>query len=281
MSTICFIQNRFIMRKLLPILVFAALIASCKEDRSGATEVRTSPTTTATESPSQPKPTEHNAPVQQKPVQSTESNTEVAVTNETASEIKKTTTVKVKQSSSNTSSIRVSEPVVSADVHNNSMAVSIPKVPERLMENYPFNVDLKTIDGDIVNSSEVLRKNGKPTVVLFWLSTCRPCQMKMDAIKPLYREWQEEADFNVVAISGDYPQNYPRFVKHVSSKGWEWDTYNDVNRRFKEILPGGLNGYPQTFIFDKNGNLVYQDKTFTPGDELALFYEIKRVAPAS
>lgn len=269
------------MRKLFPLLVCAVLITACKEDRTTVTEVETSPKTTVTESPSQAIPTEQSSSVEEEPANNINNKTEVAVTNEATSEKKPVTTVKVKQPTSNTSSIQVSQPVVSADVHNNRMSVAIPKVPERLMEDYPFNVDLKTVDGNIVNSSEVLRKNGKPTVVLFWLSTCRPCHMKMDAIKPLYPDWKEEADFNVVAISGDYPQNYPNFVKQVRSKGWEWDTYNDVNRRFKEILPGGLNGYPQTFIFDKDGSLVYQDKKFTPGDELALFYEIKRVtAPA-
>lgn len=268
------------MRKLFPVLVCAVLITSCKEDSSGVTEVQSSPnpTTTVTKSPTEPETTQESAPVIEEAIENSNHKTEVAVTKAPTSVSPTTTTVKVKQPSS-TSNIRVSEPDVKSDVHNNSMAVSIPKVPERLMENYPFNVDLKTIDGDIVNSSEVLKKNGKPTVVLFWLSTCRPCQMKMDAIKPLYPEWKEEVDFNVVAISGDYPQNYPKFVEQVKSKGWEWDTYNDVNRRFKEILPGGLNGYPQTFIFDKNGSLVYQDKKFSPGDEYALFYEIKRVVP--
>ena len=146
------------------------------------------------------------------------------------------------------------------------------------MDNFPFDVDLKTVDGKIVNSSNILKKNGKPTVLLFWLTTCRPCHMKMDAIKPLYPEWKEEADFNVVAISGDFPQNYPSFVKQVKKKGWEWDTYNDVNRGFRDILPGGLNGYPQTFIFDKNGNLVYQDKQYRSGDEVKLFEQIKKAS---
>lgn len=274
------------MRKFFPVLVCAVLITACKEDRSTVTEVQSPPSTTVTQSPSQPIstqpiPTEQNSSVKEETAKNTNTKAEVAIAPEANSETKTSTTVKVKQPSSNVSSIQVSQPVVTSDVHNNSMSVAIPKVPERLMENYPFNVDLKTVDGNIVNSSQVLRKNGKPTVVLFWLSTCRPCHMKMDAIKPLYPDWKEEADFNVVAISGDYPQNYPKFVKQVKSKGWEWDTYNDVNRKFKDILPGGLNGYPQTFIFDKDGSLVYQDKKFTAGDEYALFYEIKRVvAPA-
>jgi len=73
-------------------------------------------------------------------------------------------------------------------------------------------------------------------------------------------------------------RRYPSFVKQVKQKEWEWDTYNDVNRSFRDILPGGLNGYPQTFIFDKNGNLVYQDKKFRSGDEVKLFEKIKQVS---
>lgn len=142
---------------------------------------------------------------------------------------------------------------------------------------FPFDVDLKDVSGRVHSSADIFKKNGKPTVLMFWLTTCGPCHMKLNAIKPLYPKWKEEADFNVYAISGDWERNYEKFVKQTNSKNWEWETYNDVNRSFREILPGRLNGYPQTFIFDKEGKLVYQDKKYRPGDEHKLFKKIKEI----
>jgi len=151
------------------------------------------------------------------------------------------------------------------------------KQEENLVKTFPFDIDLKDVDGKVHKSTEVFKKNGKPTVLFFWLTTCGPCHMKLNAIKPLYPEWKEAADFNAYAISGDYEKNYPKFVKQTKAKGWEWETYNDVNRSFRKILPGGLNGYPQTFIFDKDGELVYQDRKYRPGDEKKLFKKIKEI----
>lgn len=142
---------------------------------------------------------------------------------------------------------------------------------------FPFDIELKDADGKSYSSSDVFMDNGKPTVLLFWLTTCKPCHMKLSAIKPLYPQWKEEADFNVFAISGDYSKNYDSFVQQTKTKDWDWDTYIDVNRSFRDLLPGNLNGYPQTFIFDKNGKLAYQDKRYRPGDADKLFAKIKEI----
>lgn len=148
--------------------------------------------------------------------------------------------------------------------------------------DFPFNVTLKEMEasakGGLTNSNEIFKKNGKPTVLLFWLSTCGPCKNKMTKIKPLYAQWQEEADFNLYAISGDWAKNFDKAVAYAEAQNWPWPTYNDVNRGFRGILPGELNGYPQSFIFDKEGKLVYQDKKFRFGDEQKLWAAIKEIS---
>lgn len=145
-------------------------------------------------------------------------------------------------------------------------------------QNYPYDIDLKMADGKVLNSSEILKSNGKPTVVLFWLTTCVPCRYEMKAIHEKYERWTEEADFNLIAISTDFQKNYESFVKKVNESGWKWDTYNDVNREFRHVLPGELNGLPQTFIFDKNGEIVYHKRKYRSGDEDALFEKVKSIA---
>jgi len=147
----------------------------------------------------------------------------------------------------------------------------------QINQAYPYDIDLKKADGSIVNSSEVLAKNGKPTMVLFWLTTCFPCKMELAAVQKKYASWKEQADFNMVVISTDFSKNYPRFVDMVNKSGWEWETYNDVNREFRNVIPGQLNGLPQSFVFNADGEIVYHKRKYSTGDEDKLFGEVLKL----
>ena len=143
---------------------------------------------------------------------------------------------------------------------------------------YPYDIDLKDASSKTVKSGQILAENDKPTVLLFWLTTCFPCSMEMKAIKEKYTDWQKEADFNLYAISTDFENNFPKFIKKVEENKWPWETYNDVNREFRQILPGGLNGLPQTFVLDKNGEIAYHKRKYRSGDEDILFAKVKELA---
>lgn len=152
-----------------------------------------------------------------------------------------------------------------------------PLGPFPIATDYPYNIDLKTADGKILNSSEVLKQNDKPSIVLFWLTTCYPCGLELNAIKGKFPEWQKEADFNLYAISTDFPKNEEKFVKRVKAGGWEFEAYHDFNRKFMGVMPGGLNGLPQVFVFDKKGDIVYHKRKYRAGDEDILFAKIKEL----
>jgi len=145
-------------------------------------------------------------------------------------------------------------------------------------QNFPFDIDLKKADGTVVNSAEILPKGDKPTVLLFWLTTCRPCFMEMAAIQEKYEAWQAETPFDLFAISTDFPHNFEAFAKRVEDSAWPFEAYNDVNREFKEVLLGGLNGLPQVFVLDTDGQIVYHKRRYRPGDEDKLFAAIQQVA---
>lgn len=172
----------------------------------------------------------------------------------------------------------IEDVVLPATVSTSAPIVKAASTSNADPKNFPFDIQLKSVKGETFNSSDIFKDNGKPTVLLFWLTTCRPCHMKLAAISPVYEQWQEEADFNLYAISGDFPNKYESFVNQTTSKGWKWDTYWDMNRAFREVLPGQLNGYPQTFIFDKDGKLAYQDKRYRAGDADKLLATIKRIS---
>ena len=91
---------------------------------------------------------------------------------------------------------------------------------------------------------------------MFWLTTCYPCGMEMKAISGKYNQWKKEANFNFYAISTDWPKNEQSFINRVQKKNFPWESYWDFNKEFKYIMPGKLNGLPQVFLLDKNGNIA-------------------------
>jgi cytochrome c biogenesis protein CcmG, thiol:disulfide interchange protein DsbE len=112
---------------------------------------------------------------------------------------------------------------------------------------YPFQLALFGIDSSEYQSSKVLPKLDKPIILSFWMTTCYPCRVELDA----------------------YTRNYAR------NAGYPFPVYWDMNREFTQIMPGGLNGLPQVFVLDKNGKIVYHKRKYSTGDELALFEIVK------
>jgi cytochrome c biogenesis protein CcmG, thiol:disulfide interchange protein DsbE len=148
----------------------------------------------------------------------------------------------------------------------------------QINKTFPFDIALKDTMGRILNSNEVLKTEGKPLVLMFWLTTCGPCRMELDAYKANYEAWQKETDFRIVAISTDFPQNAENFVKRAKTGGWQFEAYHDYNREFGMVMEGELNGLPQVFVYDKKGNIVYHHRRFAPGDEVELYAKIKEAS---
>ena len=140
---------------------------------------------------------------------------------------------------------------------------------------YPYDIAILNSSNDTLNSSDIFKKNGHPTILLFWLTTCAPCRAELAAISKKYEGWQQEVDFNMYAISLDWPKNAQQFVNRVTQSHWPFAAYRDVNREFGKIMPGNLNGLPQVFILNKEGEIVYHKRKYRPGDEDQLLEKVK------
>lgn len=143
-----------------------------------------------------------------------------------------------------------------------------------IQSEYPYDIPLRTADGEVLNSAQVLKRNGKPTVLLFWLTTCIPCRYELEAIRQKFEDWRRRAAFNFYAISTDFEKNFPQFVKRVREEQWPFEAYHDMHREFRQIMPGALNGLPQVFLLDAEGNIVYHKRKYRSGDEDLLFAKI-------
>lgn len=153
-------------------------------------------------------------------------------------------------------------------------STAAPAQNAQSVATFPFNISLLRPDSTAVNTNDLLKKD-KPTVLAFWLTTCVPCRNELASYARHFAEWQKQADFRLLAVSIDFQERFPQVKKMAKEQNWPFPVFWDRERAFKAVLPGGLNGLPQVFLFDKNGQLVWQHKRYTPGDEAALFAQIK------
>jgi len=137
------------------------------------------------------------------------------------------------------------------------------------------SINLKSIDGKTVNSS-TFSNDGKPFVINFWATWCKPCVRELTNIADVYPDWVEETGVKVIAISIDDARSMSRVSPFVNSKGWEYEVYVDPNSEFKRAM--NVPNVPHTFLLNGKGEVVYQHTSYTDGDEEELYEMIKKLA---
>ncbi|TSA23518.1 MAG: TlpA family protein disulfide reductase [Bacteroidetes bacterium] len=135
-------------------------------------------------------------------------------------------------------------------------------------------VDIQDLQGNPFNTSHITN-DGKPIILSFWATWCKPCIKEMTAIADVYDDWVEETGVKLVAVSIDDSRSSSMVAPLVNGKGWEYEVYLDPNGDFKRAMNVGL--VPQTFIIDSDGNIVWQHTSFAEGSELDLIKLIRKL----
>ena len=134
---------------------------------------------------------------------------------------------------------------------------------------------LKKLDGSKVNSN-TFSNDGKPMVISFWATWCKPCIAELNAMQDLYPDWKKETGVKIIAISVDDARTMSRVAPFVNGKGWDFESYVDPNGDFKRAL--NVNMPPQTFVLNGKGDIVWQHAGFEQGNEQELYEVIKKVS---
>lgn len=137
------------------------------------------------------------------------------------------------------------------------------------------SVNLKTIDGKTVNTAE-LSNDGKPFIIDFFATWCKPCNRELSAISEVYEDWQKETGVKLIAISIDQAQNIHKVAPLVEENGWPYETILlDPNSELKRAL--GIQMIPYVLIVDGKGNIVYKHNGYTDGAEEELIEKVREL----
>lgn len=135
-------------------------------------------------------------------------------------------------------------------------------------------VDIKGMDGKSFNTSAIANE-GKPVIITFWATWCKPCLKEHDAINEIYGDWVEETGVKLYAISIDNARSSKSVNPLVNGKGWEFEVLLDENSDFKRAM--NVNVPPHTFIADGQGQIVWQHVGYLDGDEAEYIEIVKKI----
>lgn len=136
------------------------------------------------------------------------------------------------------------------------------------------SVTLKDINGKTVDTA-TLRNDGKPFIISFFATWCKPCNRELNAIHEVYPDWQDETGVKVIAVSIDQAQNVAKVKPLVDGYGWEYDVLLDPNGDFKRAM--GVNMIPAVFVIDGDGKIAETRSGYTDGSEGHLIAKVREL----
>lgn len=144
-----------------------------------------------------------------------------------------------------------------------------------LAEAQPLpQIEVQTLGGTKVPIAS-LHQTGKPTIVSFWATWCKPCINELNSIAERYDELQEELGVTLIAVSIDDSRTSPKVGPFVAGQGWDYTVVLDPNSDLRRAM--GVNNVPHTFLLNGAGEIVWQVNKYVPGEEEVLISEIRKL----
>ena len=139
------------------------------------------------------------------------------------------------------------------------------------------SVTVKTLKKENFNTSSI-SNNGKPIIIDFWATWCKPCIEELSNLSEVYPVWQQETGVKIVAVSIDDARTMERVAPFVNGKKWMYDFLLDPNADFKRVM--NVNMPPHTFLVNGKGEIVWQHVGYADGNEDELYAEVKKLVPS-
>lgn len=135
-------------------------------------------------------------------------------------------------------------------------------------------VEVKDLNGKAVDVA-TLSNDGKPFVISFFATWCKPCLRELKAINEVYADWQDETGMKLIAVSIDEAQNAGKVKPLADAEGWDYEVLLDTNKAFANAM--GIQSVPHVLLIDGNGKIVMSHAGYTDGSEQELIKKIREL----
>ncbi len=136
-------------------------------------------------------------------------------------------------------------------------------------------VNIKDVKGNPFSTASIAN-DGKPVIISFWATWCKPCIKELTTIADVYGDWKEETGVKIYAVSVDDARSSSQVGPLANGKGWDYTVLLDQNGDFKRAMNVGP--IPHTFLLNGKGEIVWQHTSFSEGSELELIELVRKVA---
>ena len=126
------------------------------------------------------------------------------------------------------------------------------------------NVQLKDVNVKTLHTGSI-SNDGKPVIISFWATWCKPCLRELKAIHEVYPDWQDETGVKMIIVSIDQAQDANKVKPLVDGFGWEYEVLLDPNGDFKRAM--NVQNVPHVFVLDGKGKIVYNHAGYVDGGE--------------
>ncbi|MCL1826730.1 MAG: TlpA family protein disulfide reductase [Candidatus Cloacimonetes bacterium] len=134
---------------------------------------------------------------------------------------------------------------------------------------------IELLDGTSLKSEDLLAEG--PIFLDFWATWCQPCLRSM----PKWSDFAEKyPDMQFYGISIDKPRDKTKVVNQVKSAKYAFQVGFDPNKELAGLFNVG-DAVPQLFIISQTGEIVFEKKGFTTGDEVKVEEAINKVLKES
>jgi thiol-disulfide isomerase/thioredoxin len=120
---------------------------------------------------------------------------------------------------------------------------------------------IETFEGKKIMSTTLLEKGA--IFLDFWSTSCEPCLKALPKISELAVKYQ---DVNFIGVNTDLAKHKDNAKKLIKSKKYKFTAANDTNKTLQNLF--NVRAIPRTIIIDKDGTIVYDNNSYTPGDEV-------------